>query len=310
MKGIRQSPAGEIVMKAVRFRIALLPVFMISAVLTGLSAGNDPSRFELFFTIGPGLRGASAAYANAYDPNPGYKIPGSCARQTLTVDPAPGWSWSAGGTWSFAPRLGVQLSFAAGPRNLEGENAPFEFFCLYTTMFPPDYVPFDTQMSFQRNWPRTEGSIRESGGTLALVFRLPASPSFEVSASGGISLNSAGGRLRSLGFTDFWLGGHGVAFTQDYEVRLKLPSKTLLGAVLNVNAAVRLSGRFWLRVEAEYRKTGTYEALPEIDEVFYADTSIAADREKVNLIKTRFDLGTFSISLSRFVLRMGIAIRL
>ncbi len=297
-------------MSVLRKRSAFLSAGILAAVLSGYAAEENPLRFDFFVIYGPSLAGGSAAYANAYDPNPGYKIPGSYARQSITIDPAVGGRFAAGGTWYFNQRLGVRLSFISECRTIGGANASYDLLYLYTSMTPPDYIPFDTRFAFQRAWPSSEGAITEQGGSLALVWRLPASDDFEFSVSGGLSLTSACGRLHPLGFTKLWVGGHGVLMQEDYLVYLRLPPKALVGVDLSLDAAVRLSEHIWLRLEADYRKAGAYEIVPEIDQVLSSYSLEEAGSETTELIKSRFDLRTLNLSLSHVSFGAGIIVRL
>jgi len=297
-------------MSVFRKRSALLSAGILAAVLSGYAGEENPLRFEFFVTYGPSLAGGSATYANEYDPNPGYKVPGSYARQTITIGPAVGGRFAAGGTWYFNQWLGVRLSFVSESRAIGGANTSYDLLYLYTSMTPPDYTPFDTRFAFQRGWSSSEGAITEQGGSLALVWRLPISDVFEFSVAGGLSLASVDGRLHPLGFTDLWMGGHGVLMSEDYLVYLRLPAKALIGADLSLGAAIRLSEHFWLRLEADYQKTGAYKVVPEIDQVLSSYSLEEADSETTELIKSRFDLRTLTLSLSHFSFGAGIVVRL
>jgi hypothetical protein len=106
------------------------------------------------------------------------------------------------------------------------------------------------------------------------------------------------------------MGGHGVLMQEDYLVYLRLPPKALIGADLSLDAAIRLSEHFWLRLKADYRKTGAYEIVPEIDQVLSSYSLEEADSETTELIKSRFDLRTLTLSLSHVSFGAGIVVRL
>jgi len=256
------------------------------------------------------LSGASATYANAYDPNPGYGITGSYARQTIVIDPLSGGSFTAGGTWYFSRCFGLRLFFAAESRALGGVNTPYEVHYLYTTMYPPDYVPVDGSYDYERAWPESDGSIKEWGGGLALVWRIPVSEAADLALSAGPSFTSVSGRIRPLGFSRLWLGGHGVLFYQDYDVDLELPSKTVLGAVIGLEADIRFWRHFGLRLGADFRASGSAASVPLVDRVCYADNGAETDAETAELVRSSFDLQPFSLPLSRFSFRAGIVIRI
>jgi len=297
-------------MSIMRARRALLPAGILAASLAGFAGDETPPRFEFYVGGGPSLAGGASTYRNAFDPHPGYKIPGSYARQTLTVDPAPGGYLVAGGTFYFRPRFGLRLAFHSDSRAVGGKNTPYDYLYLYTSTTPPDYIPIDTSHARQIDWPSSEGRIKEWGGRLELVWRRTVSPSLEIALAGGFTLASAGGRLHPLGFTDQWQGGHGVLFVEDYLVYLRLPPRTLVGAILSVETTVRLSGRVWLRFEAAFQRSGAYEAVPEIDKVLSYYSLDEAGEEISRLVGSRFNLQPLRVSLSRASIGAGFAVRL
>ena len=198
-------------MKVTRKRSALLSAGILAAVLSGFAAEENPPRFEFFLSYGPSLAGGSAAYANEYDPRPAYEVlEGSFARQTIAINPAAGGCFAAGGTYYFGRRFGVRLSFVSESRTVGGENGPYDLLYFYTLTMPPDFIPFVTSYAHLLDWPSSDGVIREWGGCLALVGRLPVSAAFKFSIAGGLSLTSAGGRFHPLGFTELWMGGYWV----------------------------------------------------------------------------------------------------
>lgn len=297
-------------MTIIRKRSGLLLAGILTVSLAGFAGDENPPRFEFFFVYGPSLASGAATYRNAYDPHPGYKIPGSYVRQTLAVDPGPGERLAAGGTFFLGRGLGIRLALLFESRPIGGENTPYDYLYLYTSTTPPDYVPVDTSYARTVDWPSSEGRIKEWGGRLELVWRRPVSSALEIAVSGGLSLTSAGGRLHALGFTDQWEGGHGVLFIEDYLVYLSLPDRMMAGAVIGLEASLRLSEHFWLRLEAGYQKTGSYEATPGIQQVLSYYSLDEASTETVKLVESRFDLQPLRLSLSHASFGAGISLRL
>jgi hypothetical protein len=298
-------------MKVTRKRSALLSAGILAAVLSGFAAEENPPRFEFFLSYGPSLAGGSATYANEYDPRPAYEVlEGSYARQTIAIEPAVGGCFTVGGTYFFGRRLGVRLSFVSESRMVGGENTPYDVLYFYTLTMPPDFIPFVTSYAHLLDWPSSAGAVREWGGCLALVWRMPASTAFEFSVTGGLSLTSAGGRLHPLGFTELWMGGYWVLMHEDYLVYLRLPPQARVGAVLGLETSVPLSGRVLLRLEADYRMTGTYRGTPEIDQVLYYNSLEEADSQTRKLLESKFDLQPLELSLSHISFGAGIVFRL
>ena len=296
-------------MSAKGWRRSFLPAGLLAVSLSGLAADGGRPRFELFIGGGAGAAGGSTTYANAYDPHPGYAIAGSYVRQTLAVEPALGGHLSAGGTLFLGRSLGVRLSFHHDSRAIGGNNAPYDYLYLYTSMTPPDYTPIETSYARQVDWASSEGRVSEYGARLELVWRRTVSSRLEVALAGGLSLTSTSGRLHPLGFTDQWQGGHGVLFIEDYLVYLRLPARTLAGAALSVEASIRLSEHFRLRLEAGYLQSAAYEAVPEIDKILSYYSLDEAGEEIARMVESRFDLRPLRLSPSRASIGAAVVFR-
>jgi len=279
------------------------------ACLPAVAGDENPSRFEIFLLCGPSLRGGAASYANAYDPHPGYKIPGSYVRQTLRAEIGAGWIVQAGLTYDLGRNWGVRLTLFSGARGIGGLNSPYEYLYKYTSTMPPDYKPVDTSVSRSITWPSSQGTLRERGGRLELVWRWPASSAFEISLAAGLAATSAGGSLYPLGFTELKEGSHGVLFIEDYLVYLRLPRRISIGPALGGEAGLRLTRHFRLRLQAAYQGTGAYRVAPEIDKVlsYYSYGPAAAD--VLERIRSRFDLQPFRIALGRAFFGAGLVFR-
>jgi len=282
---------------ALALLVLALPVF---------SDGPNSSSWELFFFYGLDFSGKNFAYANSYDPNPGYHIPGSYARQTLNLDPAMGQGIALGAGHYFSGGFGVRLMARRRTIPLGGKNTPYEYFYRYTLITPPYYEPMEATTYRKVDWVPTEGSLSVTSLDLEAAFRLPIAAGVSALLFAGPSLYLAGGRFSPLGFTDEWLGGHGVPMREDYLVHIKLPRRQKIGLEAGLELSVRLSGGFSAVIRAAYSYSGDITFEPTIDEVYYYSYLQPAPEEKINLVKSRFDLQPLTISLSAAFLGAGL----
>jgi len=274
--------------------------------LPAFSGETGPSSWEFFFFYGLDFSGRNFAYANSYDPHPGYHIPGSYARQTLNLDPAVGQGIALGAGHYFSGGFGVRLMARRRTIPLGGKNTPYEYFYRYTLITPPYYEPMEATTYRKVEWVPTEGSLDVTSVALEAALRLPIGAGVSAVLHAGPSLYLAGGRFSPLGFTDEWLGGHGTPNRQDYLVHIKLPGKQKIGLQAGLEFSVRLTGRFSAVIRAAYAYTGDITFAPMIDEVYYYSYLQPASEEKIALVKSRFDLQPLKVSLSAAVLGAGL----
>ncbi|MDH4271418.1 MAG: hypothetical protein OEW18_05515 [Candidatus Aminicenantes bacterium] len=279
---------------------------VLALTMPALAAEKKPPSWEFFFLYGLDFRGARAAYANSYDPHPGYHIPGSYARQTLNLDPAAGQGIALGVAHFFSGGFGVRLMARRRIIPLGGENTPYEYFYRYTSIYPPYYIPEEAYTFREMDWVPTEGSLGVTSIDLEAALRLPVAAGVAAVLFAGPSLHFAGGHFSPLGFTEEWLGGHGIPMREDYLVYIKLPAEQKIGFEAGVELSVRLSGGFSAVFRAAYSYAGKMTFAPEIDEVYYYSRLQPAPGDKTALVKSRFDLQPLTISLSTAVLGAGL----
>ncbi len=271
---------------------------VLALALPALSVEKKAPEWEFFFFYGLDFTGKSVAYENTYDPHPGYHIPGSYARQTLNLNPATGQGISIGVGHNFAQSFGVRLMARRRTIPLGGENTPYEYFYRYTSIYPPNYIPEEAATFREVDWVPAEGSLSLTSFSLEAALRLPIASGFIVVLFAGPSLHFAGGHFSPLGFTEEWLGGHGVPMREDYLVTVKLPAQKKAGLEGGVELSARLSGGVSAVVRGAFSFVGDVIFGPEIDEVYYYSYLHIAPEEKMTLVESRFDLQPLTISIS------------
>lgn len=271
-----------------------------------LAAEKTHPSWELYFLYGLDFTGKGIVYENAYDPHPGYHIPGSYARQKLNLDPATGQGIALGAGCYFSKSLGIRLTARRRTIPLGGENTPYEYFYKYTLIYPPNYIPEEAETFREVDWVPTEGSLGVTSVNLEGAVRFPIGDGLAAVLFAGPSLHFAGGHFSPLGFTEEWLGGHGVPMREDYLVYIKLPSCRKLGLEAGLELSARLSGGVSAVFRAAYSYTGEITFAPEIDEVYYYSYLQLAPEDKTTLVESRFDLQPLTMSLSTAFLGIGI----
>jgi hypothetical protein len=266
--------------------------------IPAFSDGPNPPPWEVFLFYGLDLSGKSVPYANSYDPNPGYHIAGSYAKQTLNLDFGRGQGITLGVGYYSAGGFGLRLTARRRTISLGGGNSPYEYYYLYTLITPPYYEPIETSTYREVDWVPTDGSIGLTSFSLQAAFRLPIATGAAAVLTAGPALYFVEGRFAPLGFTEQWLGGHGTPNLQDYLVHIKLPSEHKIGLEAGLEVSVRLSGGLSVTIRAAYAYMGDLSFEPTIEEVHYYSSLRPASEETIDLIKSRFDLKPLAMSFS------------
>ena len=279
---------------------------LLMLALPALSSEKKPAAWEFRFLYGFDFTGTQYAYEHVYDPNPGYHIPGSYARQTLNLDPATGQGIAVGAGYHFSRILGIRLTARRRAIPLGGQNSPYEYSYKYTSIYPPNYIPEEAVAFGEIDWVPTDGSLSVTSVGLEVAIRLPVAPGASTVLFAGPSLHFATGQFSPLGFTEVWLGGHGTLNRETYLVYINLPAQRKLGLEAGAELSVRLSGSVSAFLRAAYSFVGGITFTPEIDEVFYLSQIQPAPEDKTALVESRFDLQPLTVSLSSFFLGAGL----
>jgi hypothetical protein len=291
-------------------RHRILIAALAAALLTVPAAGAaEPARLE-FFVRGAWTPGATGpAYSHSYDPHPGYAIPGSFVRQTLQVDPLAGSGLLAGLTVFFGPRLGLRLSLGRDENPFGGLNTPVEMTYKYTYWFPGP-GGFNYRDGFRNTateWPETSGSLRRTTIGLEAVLRLPLTAALSLNLSGGPTLGFFSGELHSLAYTELTYERYGATFFGTYFVRLRLPSRTVLGFTAGAELSLRFDPHAALIVNGSYR-SGSYAGTPEIMAAYDYNDVLKAPAAVMPRIAASIHPGSIELKPSPFVLGAGLAL--
>jgi hypothetical protein len=169
--------------------------------------------------------------------------------------------------------VSLQLSAHFGEASLSGAPGRYDLSLRYTSRPPPSNEPVEVSLRRSEARPEADGRLR----TLAIALDVVAWT--EVGSRGrlGVSVGPAWlrtkGRAEGLVYTSYFLGGHSVAFSQDYLVSFELPASAL-GLDAGAFAEVELGGRIGLRLDLRYGWGGERDAAVTLREIANADEVI------------------------------------
>jgi len=268
---------------------------------------EDPFKIEFFLkgALTPG--GALTTYANTYDPHPGYEIPGSYATAVLNAAPQAGWGVRAGVTAYFGATLGLRFSAGWEETPLGGNNPAFQLFYKYTAWLPPMLNQTYGSRLTTVEWPGTSGRLRRPSASLELVVRLPLSPLWTLTLSGGPMLSFFSGDVQPLAYEEVVYERYGAQIFRYYFVLLHLPPETVFGFGGEAEAAFRIDRHVSLLLGAAAR-TGTYAATPETARGVDYHTLQDAPPEVMARLKATVLPGPLALAPSPFLFSLGFAV--
>jgi hypothetical protein len=253
--------------------------FLVVAV-GGLAAGSGSaaagtSQWELEAALGAGRLGADTSYEHRLTPAfEGQPEASGTAAQDLELDGAEDITWRVGARRMLGPRVGIEALYGGIGLPLSGVSTPLRVDLEYVSTQPPDHIPTPATFSGSTDVSDPEGDIDVAFLCINLVTRAREGGRVQLDFSGGVSLFSFETHVAGLGYQTFWLGGHGVLFTEIYELTAESERKSSVGANLGLELAVAVSDRWKIFGEARAFLSSTVKVLPEPSAVINADQVI------------------------------------
>lgn len=281
----------------------LIPVFLLVATLPLLSADSGRGKAEFFFTLSMGFPSINETYAHAniIDFPSG---PDSTASQQILLRGCSSLGWNGGLFVPLSPRFSLKLSVDINHTPIRGENTSYNVHLDYITRFPPDYLPVHIVRDSSIIWPETDGKLRMFSLYLSLRYRITASKRFELAVSAGPVWSRIGGGFRPLGYSEYWLGGHGVLFSENYLLRVKLPTTSRIGGCADLELILRLSKKVSFVARAAGFSFGRVSWGPVIDEILNYSLDPVRE-EKMREIRSSLNVGPLKINPSTLSLQVG-----
>jgi len=147
-------------------------------------------------------------------------------------------------------RWGIELAVDHFEDVVSGRNPDYAVGLDYVSRQPPDYTPRSIQRAEHRSWPDTEGTASQTTVAAAVFYRAALSRSVFLDFSAGPALSWLTVEASSLGFSDYWFGGHSVVFSQDYALPYTLSASFVPGLRLACRLQVELTRGIRLGLEA------------------------------------------------------------
>jgi hypothetical protein len=180
-----------------------------------------PSRMEISgaLTLLPSTTGSvlNVAY------EPALRLGGtpieSRAHQSLTVDTRSGRGFEIGLAVFPARAAGLQLTFARSTTDVAGTAGVHDSHLRYVSLAPPSYEPREIVYEHTAPWPPATGSLDITTMAIGAVARWTAEGGrFGGRVGGGLAGEHHGGRIESVAYTQFVLGGHSTLFPVTHRV--------------------------------------------------------------------------------------------
>jgi hypothetical protein len=210
-------------------RVLVAGIFILAAVLIPPPTEAASQDIELVLSLYRLKPCLDTSYTHTYTPRLEYGTSSGTALQVLGLKAEPRSALGAGLIIRPVRNIGVQLLVDSFSTALEGPGGPYILTLEYRSRQPPQY---DLQTyTYERTSPRSpaEGTLKETAVSLGVLVRLRAAGGPAVDLSAGPTLFFVSAEAQSPTFTAFWLGGHSVLFSEDYDLEIHIPSSTRLG---------------------------------------------------------------------------------
>ena len=257
---------------------------------------------EIFAFFNKNFSSIRTTYENHFRPN----FYDTSISQTLTIQGKGGEGFLAGLSYFISDKFGLKLSLNGSKNTLGGENSPYEIHLQYITMPPPDYIAREIIRDESRGWLATQGNLRSLSFSLNLQYRLYSSPKTTMTFSAGSGFSRISGNFNYLGYSEYWLGGHSVLFSEGYLLMVKIPAFSKIGFNADVELGFFISKNISLAARIAYLAWASFSVQPAIDGALIYHSLKPASEEKLVEIINRLSLNLLNFNPSFFSLSFGI----
>jgi hypothetical protein len=215
-----------------------------------LAVASNPSTppvsgWELALALGASRSDFASSYEHTFAPVfQSQPDATGVASQDLALAADDDTTWRLGLRRMLDSRLGLQLLLGRADAQLTGASSLYQVAIEYTSLQPPDYVPRPETFASSMSWPDLEGELGLDFLCVNAVVRVGTPNRVRFALSGGLTLFNLEADFSSLGYQTFWLGGHGVLFTEIYEIRVETDRARRLGANLGAEIGFPLGNRW------------------------------------------------------------------
>jgi hypothetical protein len=295
-------------MRLVRSALALI---ILAAVLTASLHGQSyrrTPRISIWITRSLVKPRQSGFYTNAYSPPFAAGQYSSSASQTLSLVARDAAGTSAGVAVGLNRIFNIVLQLDWATTDLNGSNTPYQLSLEYISMPPPDYTPQPVTYVRTLEWPDTEGKIKHLSVSLNLQARFRLIRMIMLDMSAGLTYFSLRGDASSLGFDNFWLGGHSVLFSNHFRLRTAFGPRGLLGGNVGVGLEVPLIRPLYMYFGGQLFLSPKLRLNPEID--FILNSREIIQPVPLEEIRETMDLPPLELNPGRLQMLFGLRLRI
>ena len=273
-----------------------------SAEVPAAKGAGPPPSWRVIVGPSISLPAFDTQYSSRYSPPFQYVPHTSTATQAMPLEAGTAPGVLVGVERALGGHVGLRLSAHFGEASLSGAPGRYDLSMRYTSLQPPSYEPVEVSLQRSEARPEADGRLK----TLALAFDVVAWTNLGSGGRLGVSAGPAWlrttGRAESLVYTSYFMGGHSVAFSEDYLVSFEFPASTL-GLDVGGFAEVDLGRHAGLRLDVRYTWGPERNAEVTLREIVNADEVIRsadlADIERGLLpAPVRFDPSLFRAALA------------
>jgi hypothetical protein len=191
--------------------------------------------------------------------------------------------------------------------DLTGVNSPYEISLNYTSTPPPDYTPSPVSVAQTTPWPDTVGKIRHLVLSLNLQGKVRLLRTIMLEASAGLTYFSLSGDASSLGFNNFWLGGHSVLFSNHYRIRMVFGPKGTVGGNVGIGLEIPLIRPLYLYFGGQVFLSPKLQLNPTLD--FILNSREIIQEIPLDVIENRMSLQPLELNPGKLQILFGVRLR-
>jgi len=232
----------------------------------------------------------------------------STASQDLMLDAERTSGTSFGIAVSVTGRWSVLFQVDWATSALSSLNEPYAFSLDYVSTYPSHMPPRNVHIARSFDWPETTGDLKHLSFSLNALARFRIIQGLNLELSGGLTYFALKGETSSLGFSDFWLGGHDALFSSHYQLKFCFGPRGTLGGNLGLGIEMPMIRHIFIFAGVHLFLAPKIRIIPTLDEIL--------NRKEILLIRTISEIESFmnlqplELNPGRIQLHLGIRLRI
>lgn len=267
---------------------------------------RNEKKYELTAAVSMNYPFLSTSYRSEYSTPFMYGQDFSAASQILTLEGRRSLGVSVAFNYFPHQNFGLQILLDYFKSTIEGENDPYELSFEYTSYLPPDYIPREETYESSLDWPDTEGYIKHLSLCLNGISRFKIGKNVFASLSAGLSYHSISGMASSLGYSKFWLGGHSVLFSENFQFEFSFEPASKIGINVGGEVSIDLSKMVCFAVGYRYFYCSPILCDIHLEEIINEDEIIRSLEESFQQVEEHMNLEPAEINPSFGRIHIGL----